>query len=86
MLILNPKDLNQYIEYNHFKMQGLQEILHLVTLLQKIAAYYISRMHYSISVDKSFQKQLTFYWKDKIYQFCFYQMVYHHAHAGLQSF
>ena len=45
MLILNPKDLNQYIEYNHFKMQGLQEILHLVTLLQKIAAYYISRMH-----------------------------------------
>ena len=45
MLILNPKDLNQYIEYNHFKMQGLQEILHLVTLLQKIAAYYISRMY-----------------------------------------
>ena len=32
-LILNLKYLNQYIEYSHFKMYGLQEILELVTLL-----------------------------------------------------
>lgn len=37
-LIVNLKDLNQYIEYIHFKMHGLQEILKLVKSLCKMAS------------------------------------------------
>ena len=55
-LILNLKDLNQYIEYNQFKMHGLQEILELVTPLCKMASLDIKDAYYSTPVGKGFQK------------------------------
>ena len=67
---LNPKDLDQYIEYNDFEMHDLQEILKLVTPLCKMASLDIKDAYYSIPVDESFQKYLKFYWNQKLYQFC----------------
>ena len=69
-LILNLKDLNQYTEYNHFKMHSLQEILKLVTPLCKVSSLDIKNAYYSISVDESLRKYLKFCWKDELYQFC----------------
>ena len=65
-LIVNLKDSKQYIEYNNFKMHGLQEILKLVTLLCKMALLDIKNAYYSIPSDESFQKYLKFHWKDKL--------------------
>ena len=67
---LNPKDLDQYIEYNDFEMHDLQEILKLVTPLCKMASLDIKDAYYSIPVNESFQKYSKFYWNHKLYQFC----------------
>ena len=50
-LILNLKDLNQYIKYNDCKMHSLQEILKFVTPLCIMASLDIKDAHYSIPVD-----------------------------------
>ena len=69
-LILNLKKLNENLEYIHFKMHGLQEILRLVERNCFMASLDIKDAYYSVPVEESFQKYLKFYWKGKLYKFC----------------
>lgn len=69
-LILNLKKLNENMEYIHFKMHGLTEILRMVERNCFMASLDIKDAYYSVPVDENFQKYLKFYWKGKLYKFC----------------
>ena len=59
-LILNLKNLNEYIDIEHFKMHVLNEILKLVERNCYMAALDRKDAYHCIPVEESFQKYLKF--------------------------
>ena len=69
-LILNLKNLNNYIQYSHFKMETLNHILKLIKPNCYMASLDIKDAYYTIPVAEEFQKYLKFIWKGKLLKFC----------------
>ena len=69
-LILNLKNLNQYIDHIHFKMHGLKEIFKMVEKKCFVTSLDIKDVNYSALVDESSQKHVKFIWKEQLHQFC----------------
>ena len=69
-LILNLKNLNQYIDHIHFKMHGLKEILKMVEKKCFVTFLDIKDVNYSALVDESSQKHVKFICKEQLHQFC----------------
>ena len=69
-LILNLKNLNNYVQYSHFKMETLNRILKLIKLNCYMASLDIKDAYYTIPVAEEFQKYLKFIWKGKLLKFC----------------
>ena len=67
-LILNRKSLNKYIDFEHFKMHSLNEILKSVEKNCYMAALDKKDAYYSIPIEESFEKYLKFVWKGILYQ------------------
>lgn len=67
--ILNLKDLNHFIDVEHFKMEDYRTVLkildenHYMTTLDLKDAYFL------ISINESDRKMLRFQWKDIFYEF-----------------
>jgi len=68
-LILNLKDLNQFIEYHHFKMDTLESVLKLVTPGCYFASVDLRHAYYSVPIAPEHKVKLRFIFKSKIYQF-----------------
>ena len=68
-MILNLKDFNKWVNYNHFKMDSI----HTCTQLMKPNCYMgsidLKDAYFSIPIHKHHQKYLKFYWKSTLYQF-----------------
>ena len=69
-LILNLKDLNEDVEFSHFKMETFADILKLVKSNCYMASLDIKDAYYTIPVAEEYQKYLKFTWKGKLYKFC----------------
>ena len=71
-LILNLKELNQFVKYEHFKRDGIKTVINMVTRNCFMATIDLKDAYYSVAISRLFQKFLKFKWKDKLYCFtCF---------------
>ncbi|XP_028415485.1 uncharacterized protein LOC114538507 [Dendronephthya gigantea] len=68
-LILNLKKLNQCIQNYHFKMEGIQTIMKLVTKNCWMATLDLKDAYYSVKVDPAYQKYLKFFYRNKLYKY-----------------
>ena len=63
-LILNLKELNEFVKYEHFKMDGIKTIINMVTRNCFMATIDLKDAYYSVAISRLFQKFLKFKWKD----------------------
>ena len=68
-MILNLKDLNNFVVYKHFKMESLNSVLDLMTPGCFMASIDIKDAYYSVPIAKEHQKFLRFIWRDHLYQY-----------------
>jgi hypothetical protein len=68
-LILNLKELNEYVEYHHFKMDALENTLNLVTPNSFMMSIDLKDAYYSVNVQHSFRKYLRFEYQGELFQF-----------------
>ena len=68
-LILNLKNLNEHVEYQHFKMDTLQSAIRLMTPNCYMASVDLRDAYYSVPIHKDDQKYLRFCWKGRLFQF-----------------
>ena len=68
-MILNLKNLNTHVEYNHFKMDTLESAICLMTPGCYMASIDLKEAYYFIPIAKDHQKYLKFEWDHIFYQF-----------------
>jgi len=69
VLILNLKGLNSYIEYNHFKMESIQNVIDSIEEGSYMASVDLKDAFFSVPINRDHQKYLKFRHKDKLYKF-----------------
>ena len=71
-LILNLKELNEFVKYEHFKIDGIKTIINMVTRNCFMGTIDLKDAYYSVTISRLFQKFLKFKWKETFYCFtCF---------------
>lgn len=71
-MILNLKNLNKHVQYNHLKMDTLQSVISLMMPYCFMASVDLKDAHYSVPIGVTHQKYLQFERGGKLYQFtCF---------------
>ena len=71
-MILDLKDFNQNVSYEHFKMENLDTALLMVTKDCFMASIDLKHAYYSVPIKKEFRKYLKFSWKGNLYHYtCF---------------
>jgi hypothetical protein len=68
-MILNLKELNNYIEYHHFKMDTFKSTLKLVKPGCFMASIDLRHAYYSVPIYKRHRRFLRFLWKGDIYEY-----------------
>ena len=68
-MILNLKELNQYVEYHHFKMDSFEIALKLIEKDCFMASVDLRHAYYSVNVAQEHRKYLRFIWKGQIYAY-----------------
>ena len=68
-MILNLKELNNSVYYNHFKMESLDNVLNIIQPGVWMASVDLKDAFYTIPVHASHQKYLKFPWKGKLFKF-----------------
>ena len=68
-VILNLKYLNDFVQYQHFKMENLDCVINLVLKNDFFVSIDLSDAYFSIPVREEDRKYLKFYWGDKLFQY-----------------
>lgn len=68
-MILNLKELNESIEYHHFKMDTFETALKLIKPNCFMASIDLRHAYYSVNIYKPYRKYLRFHWKGKLYEY-----------------
>lgn len=68
-IILNLKQFNKCIPYQHFKMDTLKSILNLIEKDCFLASLDLKDAYYSVPVARDHRKYLRFLWRGQLYQF-----------------
>ena len=68
-IILNLRNLNDCVEYHHFKMETLKTAISLVSKNCYFGSIDLQDAYYSCTVNSDDRKYLRFIWKDQKYQF-----------------
>ena len=68
-MILNLKELNKFVAYQHFKMDSLKCVTSLMTQGCYMASVDTKDAYYTVPVALEHQKYLKFTWKDKLYRY-----------------
>ena len=68
-MILNHKNFNWYVNYQHFKMDMLIQILYLIVKDCYLMSLDLSDAYLSIFMSLASQSVLKFQWRDKFYKF-----------------
>ena len=67
--VINLKKLNQNIEYQHFKMEGIQSLKSLIQKEDFMVKIDLGEAYFSLPVHTTSRKFLRFLWKGKIYKY-----------------
>ena len=68
-LILSLKNLNQFVTYQHFKMESLQSAVHLIQKDYWMAVLDLKDAYYSVPINPQHRKYLRFEFEDTLYEF-----------------
>ena len=68
-VILNLKQLNKHIEYEHFKMESLQSFLNIMRPNCRVARVNLKGAFYTVSIHLDPQKFLKFKWQEHCFAF-----------------
>lgn len=68
-VILDLKRFNEFVTYHHFKMEGLQSAINLMTPNCYMASIDWKDAYHSVSIHPDFRKFLTFCWKGAYYYY-----------------
>ena len=68
-MILDLSELNEYISYNHFKMETFETARSLITSDCYMASLDLRDAYYSVPIAKCDRKYLKFYWNNTLYNF-----------------
>ena len=68
-MILNLKNLNQFVEHNHFKMETLKYALTLVSQNCFFCSLDLQDTYISVYMAPAAQNLLKFVWKGQLYKF-----------------
>ena len=68
-MILNLKQLNKHIEYEHFKMESLQSVLNIIRPNCCMASVDLKDAFYTDPIHPDHQKFLKFKWQENCYAF-----------------
>lgn len=68
-MILNLKELNKHIEYQHFKMDSFESALNLIKENAYMSSVDLRHAYYSINIAEQHRKFLRFVWKEKYFQY-----------------
>jgi hypothetical protein len=69
-LILNLKRMNESVKYEHFKMEGIDNVMAMMKKDCFMASIDLKHAYYSLPVHKDYTKFLKFIWKGKLYAYC----------------
>ena len=67
--VINLKKLNQFVEYQHFKMEGLHLLKDLIQPQDYMIKVDLKDAYFSVPVSQEHQKFLRFRWQGKLFQF-----------------
>ena len=68
-LILNLKNLNQFVTYPYFKMESLQSAVQVIQKDYWMAVLELKDAYYSVPINPLHKKYLIFEYKDTLYEF-----------------
>lgn len=68
--ILNLKYFNQFVKYEHFKMESLDNVLALMTPHCFMTSVDLRKAYYSVMIAPSSRKYLKFIWDGQLWQYC----------------
>ena len=68
-IILNLKELNKKVEYQHFKMDSRNMAAQLMTENSYMASIDLKQAYYLVPMAKEHRKYLKFTWKGQLFQF-----------------
>ena len=67
IMIFHLKQLNSFVVYQHFKMDGLKNVLDLMKPNVWMTSVDLKDAFFSIPVHLEYQKSFKFYWEGKYY-------------------
>ena len=67
--ILNLRGLNEFIPYEHFKMEGLKDVKNLMKTNDWLIKIDLKDAYFSLPLNPKSRKYVRFHWEKKIYQF-----------------
>lgn len=68
-IILNLKKLNEFVSYEHFKMEHLHTVTSLIEKDCFLASVDLQDAYYSVNIEESCRNYLKFFWNNKLYRF-----------------
>ena len=67
--MINSKNLDKFIPYEHFKMEGLNCLKFLLEQEDLLCKIDLKEAHFSVPINKNSQKFVRFQWSDSLYEF-----------------
>ena len=67
--VVNLRPLNQYVHYEHFKMEGIHMLRDLLRKEDYLVKMDLKDAYFTVPVWKNHQKFLRFVWKETMYEF-----------------
>lgn len=67
--VINLKQLNFFVEYQHFKQENISLALNLIQEEDYLTFIDLCDVYFSISIHDDYKKYLRFLWKGIIYEF-----------------
>ena len=68
-IVLNLSRLNEVVKYKHFKMEGLDHALSLMTNGCFFGSIDLKDAYFTVAIDPLFRKYLRFFWGGYLYEF-----------------
>jgi hypothetical protein len=67
--VINLKQLNEFVSYEHFKMETLRQIRHLVQPGDFACTIDLADAYFMIPICDDYREFLRFYWRSQLWQF-----------------